>query len=68
MEKLTIEEIERLPRDYITVSEASAAMGINAQTFYRHVSELPFPLFKVGRRYRIPKQPFMDYMRSGKTG
>lgn len=66
MQKLTLKEIENISRDYITVSEASAAMGINSQTFYRHVSELPFPLFKVGRRYRIPKQPFMDYMRSGK--
>ena len=68
MEKLTLDEIDKLPRDYITVFEASAAMGINPQTFYRHVSELPFPLFKVGRRYRIPKKPFIDYMRSGKTG
>lgn len=65
MEKLTIDEIEALPKDHLSAEEVSAAMGISRRTFYRHVNELPFASYKVGRKYFIPKHPFLEYLRSG---
>ena len=67
MEKLTIEEIEAMPKDHLSAAEVSAAMGMSRRTFYRHAKELPFPFFKVGRRYFILKQPFLRYMRNGRN-
>lgn len=67
MDKLTLEEIEAMPKDHLTAVEASSAMEMNVRTFYRHINELPFPFFKVGRKYFIPKQTFLEYMRNGKT-
>lgn len=67
MEKLTLEEIESLPRDYITVREAAAVMGIAHSTLYSNYLQMPFPIFRVGRSFRIPKKPFVEYMRTGQT-
>lgn len=67
MDKLTLEEIEAMPKDHLTAAEASAVMNMSRRTFYRHIKEMPFPFFKVGRRYFIPKQSFLEYMRNGKT-
>ena len=67
MDKLTLEEIEALPKAHLTAKEVSAAMSMNIRTFYRHIDDMPFPYFKVGHKYFIPKQSFLDYMRNGKT-
>ena len=67
MEKLTIEEIEALPQAHLSAAEASAALNMSTRTFYRHIGEMPFPYFKVGRKYFIPKQTFVEYMRNGKS-
>ncbi|MDE6592079.1 MAG: hypothetical protein K2K57_03325 [Oscillospiraceae bacterium] len=67
MGKLTLEEIERLPREYITVKEAADVMGISFQTFYSRYNEMPFPVLRVGRNFRVLKAPFIEYMRTGRT-
>lgn len=67
MDKLTLEEIEAMPKDHLTAAEVSMAMGMTLRTFYRHIDELAFPFFKVGRKYFFPKQTFLEYMRNGKT-
>ncbi len=67
MEILTLENIEALPRDYLTAKEVAAVMGISAALFYRKCGEMPFPVIKVGRSYRIPKRPFMTYMQTGQS-
>lgn len=66
MENLKLEEIENLPRDYLTVSEASAVMGIACSTLYKNYLQMPFPVLRAGRSYRIPKKPFVEYMRNGR--
>lgn len=67
MENLKLEEIEKLPRDYLTVREVAAAMGIAHSTLYKNYLQMPFPILRVGRSYRIPKKPFVEYMRTGQT-
>lgn len=67
MENLKLEEIESLPRDYLTVKEAAAVVGISYSMLYRHYLQMPFPVMRVGRSYRIPKKPFIEYMQTGRT-
>lgn len=67
MENLKLDEIEKLPRDYLTAQEVAAVMGISCHTLYRQCKKFPFPVLRVGRNYRIPKQPFIRYMRTGRT-
>lgn len=66
MGNLKLEEIENLPRDYLTVSEAAAVMGIACSTLYKNYLQMPFPVLRAGRSYRIPKKPFVEYMRNGR--
>ncbi len=67
MENLKLDEIEKLPRDYLTVKEAAAVMGIACSTLYKNYRQMPFPVLRAGRSYRIPKKPFVEYMRTGRT-
>lgn len=66
MDNLTLEEIEALPKDFLSAKEVSAALGISTHAFYRHAEKMPFPIMTVGRRYKIPKKPFVEYMRTGR--
>lgn len=67
MENLKLEEIESLPRDYLTAKEVAAAVGISCRLLYKNYLKMPFPVMRVGHSYRIPKKPFIEYMRSGHT-
>ncbi len=66
MDKLTLDEIEALPKDHLTAKEVSAAMGISRHAFYRYAKTMPFTILRIGKRYMIPKKPFLEYMRNGK--
>lgn len=67
MENLTLKEAEALPRDYLTAQEVAAVMGISCHTLYKQRDQMPFPILRIGRNYRIPKKPFVEYMRTGRT-
>lgn len=62
---LTVEEIEALPREYLTPKEAAEAMGISRKNFYKNHAKMPFPVRHYGKNYRIPKKPFLEYLRTG---
>lgn len=66
MGNLKIEEIECVPRDYLTAQEVASVMGISCHTLYKQSKQMPFPILRVGRNYRIPKMPFVEYMRNGR--
>lgn len=68
MKNLTLAEIENLPRDYLTAQEVAAVMGIACVTLYKNYAEMPFPVLRVGRNYRIPKKPFLMFMKTGSIG
>ncbi len=65
MSGMLIEEIEKLDRNFLTASEAAAAMGISITTFYRNRRKVKFPIVQMGRKIQIPKEPFLDYLRYG---
>lgn len=65
MKSLTLEEIESLPRDYLTTQEVASVMGISCSAFYKNYGEMPFPVLRIGRNYRIPKIPFLMFMKTG---
>ena len=65
MKNLTLEEIENLTREYLTVKEVSAVIGISYSTLYKNHLQMPFPILRVGRCYRIPKRPFLMFMKTG---
>ncbi|MBQ7008805.1 MAG: helix-turn-helix domain-containing protein [Ruminococcus sp.] len=67
MDKLTLEEIEAMPKEFLTVNEVCAAMGIGRHSFYRYVYAMQFPVLKIGRVYRIPKQPFVEFLKNGRA-
>ena len=67
MKNLTLEEIENLTREYLTVKEAAAVVGIAYSTLYKNYLQMPFPVLRVGRSYRIPKRPFLMFMKTGHT-
>lgn len=65
MKNLTLKEIESFPRDYLTTQEVVAVMGISCSTFYKNYEQMPFPVLRIGRNYRIPKKPFLMFMKTG---
>ena len=67
MKNLTLKEIENLSRDYLTTQEVAAVMGISCVMFYKNYKEMPFLVLRIGRNYRIPKKPFLIFMKTGCT-
>lgn len=45
--------------------EVAAAMGISLNLFYREAASgsLPFPVYRVGKRFVTPREPFERVMR-----
>lgn len=65
MVHMTLDEVEKLKKDHLTVNEVSSVLGISSHAFYKYYNSFPFPIFKIGNRYKIPKKPFVDYLRTG---
>ena len=68
MERLLIEEIEKLDRNFLTPAEAAAAMEISLSTFYRNREKMNLPMVRSGRKIHIPNASFLEFLRYGKTG
>ena len=67
MERLLIEEIEKLDRNFLTPAEAAAAMEISLSTFYRNREKMNLPMVRSGRKIHIPKDAFLEFLRYGKS-
>ena len=67
MKTATLEELEKTKRDFLTVKEVSAGMGISRHLFYKVADSVPFPVLKIGRAYKIPKQPFIAFLKTGES-
>lgn len=64
---MTLEEIEALPKDMLIPTDIAGYLGcapyainIRAQS---SANPFPFPVIVLGRRVKIPKQPFIKVMR-----
>ncbi len=62
-----LKELEESPRDYLTVREVAGVLGISPATIRKQVKGHDIPIIRIGRNYRILKEPFLRLMQ-GQTG
>ncbi len=69
MENKSLEKIEKSTQNFLSTSEAAAVLGISPSTLRKRADEYSelFPIQRVGKKYRIPKAPFIAYVRTGKS-
>lgn len=71
MERLTLEQLEALPVEILTCAQVAPVLGANPATIHGQATDRPellgFPVIVAGRRVKIPKQPFIKFMREGRT-
>ena len=69
MKNKSLEEIEKSTKSFLSASEAAAVLGISPSTLRKKADEYSelFPIQRVGKKYRIPKEPFVAYVRTGKA-
>ena len=69
MENKILEEIENSTKNFLSASEAVAVLGISPSTLRKRADEYSelFPIQRVGKKYRIPKAPFIAYVRTGQS-
>jgi len=70
-EKLTLEQLEQFPGEVLTCAQVAPLIGANQHTLHLKAMEAPymlgFPVIRVGNRVKIPKRPFVTFMREGHT-
>ena len=64
---LKIEDIEKLDKNFLTAEEAARALQISITTFYRYLEKMDFPVVRYGWKIHIPKEPFLEFLRHGKS-
>lgn len=67
----TLAEIEALPVEVLTCEQVSRVLMANPATIHKQATDrrelLGFPVVVVGNRVKIPKKPFLRFMKEGKT-
>lgn len=69
MKNKSLDEIEKSTKSFLSTSEAAVILGISPSTLRKRADEYSefFPIQRVGKKYRIPKEPFVAYVRTGKS-
>lgn len=70
---MTLKDIENIDRDFLIPKEIAGILGvrpyaINVQVKYdisHGVNSFGFPVMLIGTRVKIPKLPFIKFMREG---
>ena len=69
MERLTLEEIEALDCEVLTCAQVAPLLQADPNTIRGQAQERPellsFPVICAGRRVKIPRRPFIRFMREG---
>ena len=64
---MTLEELEKLDKEFLIPAEVAPLLGCNPYAINVAVRDgenpFPFPVIKLGRRVKIPKRPFIRAMR-----
>ena len=70
---MTLSDIKSLPRDWLNISEVAEILGADQQGIRVAARENPqglgFPtiiLGRGGRRIKVPKEPFIRFMETGR--
>lgn len=62
---MSIEDLLSKKEEYLTAVEVAKALGVSTKTFYKNAKSFPFPIYHMGRAYRIPKTPFIEFLQKG---
>lgn len=68
---MTLKEIEAIPREYLLPTEIAPLLGCNPysinvqarEDIKNHTNSFGFRVTVIGSRVKIPKDPFLNYMR-----
>lgn len=67
MDRLSLMDLEQLPGEVLTPEQVATVLEMNPHTIRVHAGQDPdvfgFPVMVIGTRVKIPKQPFLLYMR-----
>lgn len=62
---MTLAEIEKLDRDFLTVAEVASCIHCEPQLIRDEAEKSPkylgFPITKIGHSYKIPKEGFVNW-------
>ena len=65
-----LNELEELDRAILTCQQVAPVLGSNPQTIHQQAMERPellgFPVIVCGTRVKIPKRPFLAFMKGTK--
>ena len=66
---MTLKEIEASTKEVLTCQDVAPVLMCNPATLHLQAMEEPwrlgFPVIVMGRRVKIPRQPFLKYMMNG---
>lgn len=66
---MTLAELEQVPGEVLTCSQIAPILGADPATIHQQAIEAPhflgFPVIVAKRRVKIPKMPFIKFMRGG---
>ena len=66
---MTLKEIEESTKEVLTCQDVAPVLMCNPATLHMQAMEEPwrlgFPVIVMGRRVKIPRRPFIDYMKKG---
>ena len=66
---MTLEELENLQCEVLTCAQIAPILGADPATIHEQAIEAPqflgFPVIVAKRRVKIPKMPFIKFMRGG---
>ena len=69
MDPKTLEDLEALPGEVLTCKQIAPILGAKADNLHQQAVEAPhmlgFPVIVMKSRVKIPKRPFIRFMRDG---
>lgn len=69
MAKVTLADIEAIPKDMLIATDIAPYLGVDAQYLRlqakNDASKLGFPAIVIGTRVKFPKQAFIDFVKGG---
>lgn len=68
---MTLKEIEESTKEVLTCQDVSAVLKCNPATLHMQAMKAPqflgFPVIVMGSRVKIPRRPFINYMKNGEA-
>ena len=68
---MTLKEIEESTKEVLTCQDVAPVLMCNPATLHMQAIEEPwrlgFPVIVMGRRVKIPRRPFLGYMKKGEA-